>query len=302
MDPLIKRIKSVSDKSKKLREEKLSQFDLTLDYVAVYTKTSEDFDFLNEEAGKLGKIFTEEGGGVVYVLNDEIDTPDGNISLIRIMEPDKEQNFEGYCDYATNDYLKVKEIAEEVLMSHDNVEILEFKNNEVAIYIPQRALSEDINNNFEENKKMDEENDLKQQLEEERERRMRVMADFENYKKRIEGEKATFGAIATMGIITELLEINDDLALALDDADLDLERAKESIITAKSKLKGAASNAGVETIEVKVGDEFNKDFMEAIQAVPNPEMEGKVIAVISSAYKFAGKDGILRAAKVIVGK
>ena len=92
------------------------------------------------------------------------------------------------------------------------------------------------------------------------------------------------------------------MQLALDDEGLDLERAKQSIQTAQDKLKGAASNAGVEAVEVKAGDDFDKEYMEAIQAIPNEEMKGKVIAVISSAYKYSNKEGVLKAAKVIVGK
>lgn len=143
---------------------------------------------------------------------------------------------------------------------------------------------------------------IKQELNEEKERRLRMMADFENFKKRIEQEKSMFGAIANMGLIQEILEINDDLQLAIDDAELDLERAKSSLQTAQEKIKSAAKNAGVETIEVNIGDDFDSSTMEAIQAVPDEKNAGKVIAVISSAYKYTGRDGILKAAKVIVGK
>ncbi|MCA9386481.1 nucleotide exchange factor GrpE [Candidatus Dojkabacteria bacterium] len=143
---------------------------------------------------------------------------------------------------------------------------------------------------------------LQQELTEEKERRLRVMADFENFKKRIEGEKSMFGAMANMGLIQEILEINDDLQLAIDDSDLDLERAKSSITTAQEKLKATVRNAGIEAIEIKVGDDFDSSTMEAIQAVEDEKNAGKVIAVITSAYKYADKDGILKPAKVIVGK
>lgn len=144
--------------------------------------------------------------------------------------------------------------------------------------------------------------DLILAVEEEKERRLRVMADLENYKKRTESEKAMFGAIANRGLIQEILEVNDDLSLALDDTDLDLNRAKSSIESAKEKIRGLVKNAGVEQIEINKGDQFNSETMEAIQAVPDKENAGKVIAVISSAYKYVGQDTILKHAKVIVGK
>jgi len=147
-----------------------------------------------------------------------------------------------------------------------------------------------------------EESNLEQLLQEEKERRILLKADFENYKKRMESERATFGAIANMGLIQELLEVHDDLQLALDDSELDLNRSKESIKTAQQKLLGASERAGIERIEVKVGDEFNKETMEAISAIPNEENKNKVIAVISSAFKYRGQTNILKPAKVIVGK
>jgi len=143
---------------------------------------------------------------------------------------------------------------------------------------------------------------LKTQLEEEKNRRIKLMADFDNYKKRIESEKATFGAMANMGIIQQILEIYDDLQMALNDSDLDLERARSSIKNAQEKIQGTVGAAGVERIEVNIGDEFDKENMEAIQAVPDEKNKNKVIAVISSAYKYAGQDSVLKAAKVIVGK
>lgn len=139
-------------------------------------------------------------------------------------------------------------------------------------------------------------------IEEEKGKRMQLMADFENYKKRIESEKAMFGAIANLGLIKELLEISDDITLALQDDSINIERAKESLSIAQSKLTAAASNAGVEKIEINTGDDFNKDLMEAITMVEDSKMKGKVITVVSSAYKYANNDQIIKPAKVIVGR
>lgn len=143
---------------------------------------------------------------------------------------------------------------------------------------------------------------LDAQLADLKNKNLQLMADFQNYKKRMDQERATFGAIANMGLIQEILEVYDDLELAIVDEQLDLERAKSSIQNAQSKLINAAKIAGIEKVEVEVGSDFDKEKMEAISTVPNPEMKDKVIAVISSAYKYVGKDGILKAAKVIVGK
>jgi len=146
--------------------------------------------------------------------------------------------------------------------------------------------------------------DLNQQIEEEKHKRLQLMADFQNYQRRVDSEKSTWGAISNMTIIKELLEVNDDIQLALQDENLNLEHAKQSLKTAQEKLIVAALRAGVEKVDVAVGDEFDREKMEAVSAVQTQEenQKNKVIAVISSAYKFVSKPGILKAAKVVVGK
>ncbi len=306
MKPLVPRIKEIVEKAQILREEKLSSLETSLDYVAVFCQSNKEYDQYNEEADNLGKVYKEDSSGITYILDDELATVDGPVNLIKIRKPEDGKEQVGAPDYSVTGYLKIKEdlvnegIAE-VKKSSDGEEILEIMGDDVIIYIPENPLSSEIVNSIDENAEPKEKY-IEVQFEEERNKRLKLMADFENYKKRIEQEKATFGAIANMGIIQELLEINDDLGLALDDSELDLDRAKESISNAREKLKSTAKNAGVETIEVKPGDEFDKEKMEAIQAIPNPEMKNKVVAVISSAYKYKDKDGILKAAKVIVGK
>ncbi len=297
MKPLIPRIKEIVEKSQILREEKLRNINTSLDYVAVFSSSPTEYDEYNEQASNIGQVYSETNTGITYLLTDEIETVEGPVKLIKIRKPDKEKPYLGAPDYAVENYEDVKNflIETEIAIAQkasDGFEILEIKGEEVLIYIPSTPLSSEVNVTVNE----------VSELELEKEKRIRLMADFENYKRRIEQEKATFGAIANLRIIQELLEINDDLGLALDDQELNLERSIESIKNAREKLKITAMNAGVETIQVSPGDDFNKETMEAIQAIPNPEMKNKVIAVISSAYKFRGKDGVLKSAKVIVGK
>lgn len=145
---------------------------------------------------------------------------------------------------------------------------------------------------------------LEKEVQDEKNKKLSLMADFHNYQNRIQQEKSSWGALANMGIIQDILEVHDDMELALNDEQLDLERSKESLKSAQSKIIGAALKAGVEKIEVKVGEDFDKERMEAVSMIPAPseDQKGKVIAVISSAYKLTNKEGILKPAKVIVGK
>lgn len=148
------------------------------------------------------------------------------------------------------------------------------------------------------------ENLLQAQLDEEKAKRLSLMAEFQNYQKRIEQEKSTWGALSNMSLIKDILEIHDDLQLAISDENLDLDHAKTSIKSAQDKLIDTILRAGIEKVDVKIGDEFDKERMEAVSTVPaqDESQKNKVIAIISSAFKYVGKDFILKAAKVVVGK
>jgi molecular chaperone GrpE len=144
---------------------------------------------------------------------------------------------------------------------------------------------------------------FKQMYENERNARIQLMADFQNFRKRTEKEKALFGAISNMGLINDILEVFDDINLALNDEQIDIEQAKNSMQSAQEKIVTAVEKVGVVRIAVNVGDEFNREVMEAISTIDaGEEMKGKVIAVINSAMKYRDRDGIIKHAKVVVGK
>jgi molecular chaperone GrpE len=315
MKPLFELINEILTESKRLKEKYYSAENLTLEYVCVLTHDSKEYDFYSEEVLKLGEI-VEEGNGIIVNLYENKKVENENVKYIRIRKPDSKNSQKGFVDYSVEDYEDFKsryaksEVVK-VVKSHNGSELLELRDNEfdVLIYIPQNPLSQELqkskNPRIQESKDpIDELSTLKTQLNDEKERRLRLMADFENYKRRLEQEKSLFGALANIGLIQELLEVSDDITLALNDESLDLNRAKEALKLAQDKLLGSAKNAGVEKVDVKIGDEFNKETMEAVTSVPaqSEEQKGKVIAVISSAYKYANKEGIIKAAKVVVGK
>lgn len=155
-----------------------------------------------------------------------------------------------------------------------------------------------------EEKESSETSKLDEMLEEEKFRRIELMADFQNYKKRIEAEKATWAAVTNLSLIQDLVEIYDDLEFTQTDTGLTLDGAKTAIKSAQDKIMSASSKAGVQKVEVKVGDEFNKDFMEALSTVPvsEDEKKNKVVAVISSGLKYVNNGLVVKPAKVIVGK
>lgn len=145
---------------------------------------------------------------------------------------------------------------------------------------------------------------LSKELQEEKELKLGLMADFENFRKRVESEKAKFGAIANMAIIKQIMEILDDIQLAENDKQADLRRYQEVMQILKDKLIAALLTSGVEKLSIASGDKFDPTTMEAITSVPsNENMEDNcVVEVVSQAYKYAGEDTLLKTAKVIVAK
>jgi molecular chaperone GrpE len=302
-------IDTIVDQSILLKNKYLSDFDTEMDYVAIFTQDNEEYDYYAEEALKIGKLFKEDNECIYVILNESIESDIGNFNLIKIGKPDTSKKAIGYSDLRI-DYKKLKaEIVDNsafnITTSNDGIELVELKDNafNVLIYFPEIPLSTEINQtSANASKSMNEAALQNNQLEEEKQRRLQLMADFENYKRRVEQEKALFGAMANMSLIQDILEVYDDLELAIQDNDLDLDRAKSSIKNAQSKMSTTVLKAGIEKIDVKIGDDFDKEKMEAISTIPDEKNKGKVIVVISSAYKYTGKDGILKAAKVIVGK
>ena len=143
---------------------------------------------------------------------------------------------------------------------------------------------------------------LELELTNEREARLRAMADLLNYKRRVEDEKAKFGAIANMQIVLSLIEILEDLSLAENDKDIS-ERGLEVIKIMQDKIKGALMLTGVEEIEGKKGDDYDPTYMEAVTTVDMGEdSKGKVVDLISKGYRYTATKQILKNAKVVVGK
>ncbi len=143
--------------------------------------------------------------------------------------------------------------------------------------------------------------ELEAALAEAKEKQLRTMADFENYRRRMDAEKSKYGLMANKMLVDSILEVLDDVQMARNDDQLDIERATELLSTFSDKLISTLRINGVERIEIKKGDAFNSEYMEAITTIPGEE-DNKVVDIVSGAYKYANKDELLKTAKVVVSK
>lgn len=139
-------------------------------------------------------------------------------------------------------------------------------------------------------------------LAEEKDRYVRLFAEFENYKKRTAKEKMEFFQYANQDMMISMLGVLDDFERAIKEmakngnpADL------QGVELIYQKFKNKLSEKGLKPMEVKAGDSFNVDLHEAITQIPAPseDLKGKIVDVIETGYTLNEK--VIRFAKVVTG-
>jgi molecular chaperone GrpE len=147
-----------------------------------------------------------------------------------------------------------------------------------------------------------EEERLRQDIAKEKDKFLRLFAEFENYKKRTSKERMDLFKTAGQEVIVSLLPVLDDFERALKEIakseDKEMFKGVELI---SGKFRETLKSKGLEELEVKAGDTFDADIHEAITQIPAPskKMKGKVIDVIEKGFKLG--DRIIRHPKVVVG-
>ena len=140
-------------------------------------------------------------------------------------------------------------------------------------------------------------------LQQERDKFLRLFAEFENYKKRTSKERVELFKTANQELMTVLLPILDDFDRGLTEIkkvkDKNVFKGMELI---NSKLNAILKQQGLSQLEVKQGDTFDAEIHEAITQIPAPsaKLKGKIIDVIEQGYKLG--DRIIRFPKVIIGQ
>lgn len=142
--------------------------------------------------------------------------------------------------------------------------------------------------------------ELYKQLESEKEAKLQVLADFDNYKKRIAKEREEFNLLGNASILSILLEIQTDLNRAI----AEISDAPIGLTMIKDKINNFLIEQDIEEMVVNVDDKFDPQYMQAIGAVVVNEEDkiGKVVHVDRNAYKLKTKDMLIQTARVIVGK
>ena len=131
---------------------------------------------------------------------------------------------------------------------------------------------------------------------------IRLMAEFDNFRRRTSQEKLELVSVASMDTIKGLLPVLDDCerALAVLRESQDADAAKEGTELIYHKLLAYLQGKGLAVIDA-LGKDFDTDLHEAVAQFPVPEEDkkGKVFDVVQTGYTLNGK--VIRFAKVVVG-
>jgi molecular chaperone GrpE len=146
------------------------------------------------------------------------------------------------------------------------------------------------------------EEQLQEELVKEKDRFLRLFAEFENFKKRTSKERIELFKTANQEVLQAILPVLDDF----DRAWVQIEKSEEEALVQgvaliHEKLKSTLVGKGLEQIDLKPGDVFDADFAEAITQIPapTPDLKGKIVDVIEKGYKLG--DRIIRFPKVVIG-
>lgn len=143
---------------------------------------------------------------------------------------------------------------------------------------------------------------LEEQLANEKDKFLRLFAEFENFRKRTARERIELFATANEDVMKSVLPVLDDFDRAI--AQMETLGESEHLTgfnLISTKLRDNLSAKGLSLVEINKGDTFNADIAEAITQIPaGDEFKGKVFDVVEKGYKLGDK--IIRFPKVVIGQ
>jgi molecular chaperone GrpE len=148
------------------------------------------------------------------------------------------------------------------------------------------------------------EDQLKEEIKNEKDKFLRLFAEFENYKKRTTKERIDLFKTASQDVMVAMLPVLDDFERALNhiEEDKEAEEVRKGVLLIYHKLLSTLEQKGLSVIQVEKGDTFNADDHEAVTqiAAPSKDLKGKIIDILEKGYKLGDK--VIRFPKVVIGQ
>jgi molecular chaperone GrpE len=144
---------------------------------------------------------------------------------------------------------------------------------------------------------------LKQEVQELKDKYLRLYSEFENYRRRTAKEKLDLIKTASEDLIKEILPVIDDFERSFKASQVisEADKVREGNQLVFQKLLKVLEGKGVKVMSDLVGNNFDSETQEAITQIPAPneELKGKVIDVVENGYTLGDK--VVRYAKVVIG-
>lgn len=150
---------------------------------------------------------------------------------------------------------------------------------------------------------LSESEELRGKLDQEKDKFLRLFAEFENYKRRTSKERTDLFKTASQDVLQAMLPVLDDFDRALIEIDKAEDKGlMDGVKLISSKLRETLRSQGLSVMKVKKGDVFDADLHEAITQIPAPDkkLKGKIVDVVEKGYTLGDK--IIRYPKVVTGK
>lgn len=145
---------------------------------------------------------------------------------------------------------------------------------------------------------------LRNELNASKDQYLRLVAEFDNFRKRTAKERQELVQTANKDLMQTLVAVLDDSERAskIMETATDVNALKEGVNLVLGKLNSILTNKGLKPMETNTGADFDADLHEAITEIPAPSeaLQGKIIDVIEKGYYL--NDKLIRHAKVVVGK
>ncbi len=143
--------------------------------------------------------------------------------------------------------------------------------------------------------------ELNGNLEQEKDKHLRLFAEFENFKKRTAKERIELFKTAGQEVISAILPILDDMERAINQTPEEERKSIEGFVLINNKLIDVLRINGLNVAETNIGDTFDAEIHEAITLIPSDDdQKGKIIDVTEKGYQLGDK--IIRFPKVVVGQ
>jgi len=175
--------------------------------------------------------------------------------------------------------------------------------NDTTSNLDETTADKEENESEQEEEELSVEEKLSQELETQKDKYLRLFAEFENYKRRTSKERIDLFKTAGQEVMQAMLPVLDDFNRALKEVSKSNDKAiVQGVELIYNKLNDTLKAKGLAEFKVSVGDVFDADLHEAITQIPAPteDLKGKIIDVIEVGYTLGEK--IIRYPKVVTGK